>query len=36
MRYESMSKKELITLVNRLGKQHNEWRQIAIDLGWTP
>lgn len=28
--YEDMSKEELITLVKRLGKQHNEWRDLAI------
>lgn len=27
--YEDMSKEELITLVKRLGKQHNDWRDLA-------
>jgi len=27
--YEDMSKKELITLVKRLAKQHDEWRDLA-------
>lgn len=30
--YEDMSKEELITLVTRLTKQHNEWRNKAFDL----
>jgi hypothetical protein len=30
--YEDMSKQELITLVKRLGEQHNEWRNETIDL----
>ena len=30
--YEDMSKEELITLVTRLTKQHNEWRKKAFDL----
>ncbi len=28
--YEDMSKEELITLVKRLGKSHNDWRDLAI------
>ena len=28
--YEDMSKEELITLVKRLGKSHNDWRALAI------
>ena len=28
--YEDMSKEELITLVKRLGKSHNEWRRLAV------
>ena len=28
--YEDMSKEELITLVKRLGEQHNEWRRKAV------
>jgi len=30
--YEDMSKKELVTLVKRLTKQHDEWRKKAFDL----
>ena len=30
--YEDMSKEELVTLVKRLTKQHNEWRKKAFDL----
>ena len=34
--YMSMSKYTLATLVLRLGEQNNEWREIAIELGWEP
>ena len=27
--YEDMSKEELVTLVTRLAKQHDEWRELA-------
>ena len=27
--YEDMSKEELVTLVKRLAKQHDEWRELA-------
>lgn len=30
--YEDMSKQELITLVKRLSKQHDEWRDETIEL----
>ena len=30
--YEDMSKKELITLVKRLAKQHDEWSAEATQL----
>ena len=30
--YEDMSKQELVTLVKRLTKQHNEWRDKAEQL----
>ena len=29
--YEDMSKEELITLVERLGESHNEWRATALE-----
>ena len=29
--YEDMSKEELITLVKRLSKQHDEWRSKALE-----
>jgi len=28
--YEDMSKEELVTLVKRLAKQHNMWREKAL------
>ena len=28
--YEDMSKEELIRLVERLSRQHNDWRDLAI------
>tara|TARA_Y100001973_G_C5139272_1_gene302047 strand:- start:344 stop:517 length:174 start_codon:yes stop_codon:yes gene_type:complete len=34
--YEDMSKRELITLVERLSKQHEEWRRQALGLDLTP
>jgi len=30
--YEDMSKKELVTLVKRLTKQHDEWSEEATQL----
>ena len=30
--YEDMSKKELVTLVKRLTKQHDEWREETLRL----
>ena len=34
--YEDMSKRELITLVKRLAKQHDEWRDKAERLRELP
>ena len=34
--YMSLNKHTLATLVLRLSKQNNEWREIAIELGWEP
>mgnify|MGYP003126724468 FL=1 len=30
--YEDMSKQELITLVERLSVQHDEWRRLAYEM----
>ena len=32
----SLDKHTLATLVLRLSKQHEEWRNMAISLGWEP
>ena len=34
--YLGLDKHTLATLVLRLTKQSNEWRDIAIALGWEP
>ena len=34
--YLGLDKHTLATLVLRLAKQSNEWRSIAIALGWEP
>ena len=34
--YLGLDKHTLATLVLRLSKQNNEWRDIAIALGWKP
>ena len=34
--YMRLNKHTLATLVLRLSKQHEEWRNMAISLGWEP